>query len=118
MCLGKILLQEPDLLLLDEPTNHLDLDALEWLEGQTLPPQPCVITLQANASAGDGWQHTTIICRSQQVQWCWQGACCALGSRPLMWRLNGSAILPTGDAVLCAAPQAACDIHALQVQGT
>ena len=32
MCLGKILLQEPDLLLLDEPTNHLDLDALEWLE--------------------------------------------------------------------------------------
>ncbi|BDA42998.1 probable energy-dependent translational throttle protein EttA [Coccomyxa sp. Obi] len=36
MCLGKILLQEPDLLLLDEPTNHLDLDALEWLEGYLL----------------------------------------------------------------------------------
>ncbi|KAK9842531.1 hypothetical protein WJX81_004688 [Elliptochloris bilobata] len=33
MCLGKILLADPDLLLLDEPTNHLDLDALEWLEG-------------------------------------------------------------------------------------
>ena len=33
MCLGKILLQDPDLVLLDEPTNHLDLDALEWLEG-------------------------------------------------------------------------------------
>ncbi|KAK9856093.1 hypothetical protein WJX84_006134 [Apatococcus fuscideae] len=33
MCLGKILLQEPDLLLLDEPTNHLDLQAIEWLEG-------------------------------------------------------------------------------------
>ena len=33
MCLGKILLQEPDLLLLDEPTNHLDVDAIEWLEG-------------------------------------------------------------------------------------
>ncbi|KAK7350846.1 hypothetical protein VNO77_09842 [Canavalia gladiata] len=32
MCLGKILLQEPDLLLLDEPTNHLDLDTIEWLE--------------------------------------------------------------------------------------
>lgn len=32
MCLGKILLQEPDLLLLDEPTNHLDLDAIGWLE--------------------------------------------------------------------------------------
>ncbi|PRW33209.1 ABC transporter F family member 5 [Chlorella sorokiniana] len=33
MCLGKILLKDPDLLLLDEPTNHLDLDAIEWLEG-------------------------------------------------------------------------------------
>ncbi|GLI58502.1 hypothetical protein VaNZ11_000233, partial [Volvox africanus] len=33
MCLGKLLLQEPDLLLLDEPTNHLDLDAIQWLEG-------------------------------------------------------------------------------------
>lgn len=32
MCLGKILLQEPDILLLDEPTNHLDLDAIAWLE--------------------------------------------------------------------------------------
>ncbi|XP_027190553.2 ABC transporter F family member 5 [Cicer arietinum] len=32
MCLGKIILQEPDLLLLDEPTNHLDLDTIEWLE--------------------------------------------------------------------------------------
>ena len=36
MCLGKILLQDPDLLLLDEPTNHLDLDALQWLEGRHL----------------------------------------------------------------------------------
>ncbi len=54
MCLGKLLLQEPDLLLLDEvrflrsidvrflmtllnsslqPTNHLDIDAVAWLEG-------------------------------------------------------------------------------------
>ena len=40
MCLGKILLQEPDLLLLDEPTNHLDLDALEWLEGRASPHIP------------------------------------------------------------------------------
>lgn len=32
MCLGKILLQQPDLLLLDEPTNHLDLDTIQWLE--------------------------------------------------------------------------------------
>ena len=40
MCLGKILLADPDLLLLDEPTNHLDLDALEWLEGASQgPPQ-------------------------------------------------------------------------------
>lgn len=36
MCLGKILLQDPDILLLDEPTNHLDLSALEWLEGEHL----------------------------------------------------------------------------------
>ena len=36
MCLGKILLSQPDLLLLDEPTNHLDLDAITWLEGQYL----------------------------------------------------------------------------------
>ena len=37
MCLGKILLSQPDLLLLDEPTNHLDLDAITWLEGKTVP---------------------------------------------------------------------------------
>lgn len=49
MCLGKILLSQPDLLLLDEPTNHLDLDAITWLEGTHLSPvcltflhlQPC-----------------------------------------------------------------------------
>ncbi|KUP09102.1 ABC transporter ATP-binding protein [Bacillus coahuilensis p1.1.43] len=33
VCLGYILLQEPELLLLDEPTNHLDIMAVEWLEG-------------------------------------------------------------------------------------
>lgn len=32
ICLGRMLLSEPDLLILDEPTNHLDLDAVEWLE--------------------------------------------------------------------------------------
>ena len=32
ICLGKILLQTPDILLLDEPTNHLDLETIEWLE--------------------------------------------------------------------------------------
>ncbi|WP_108670460.1 ribosomal protection-like ABC-F family protein [Peribacillus acanthi] len=32
ICLGYMLLQQPDLLLLDEPTNHLDISAVEWLE--------------------------------------------------------------------------------------
>ena len=32
-CLGRLLLEEPDLLLLDEPTNHLDLRSMAWLEG-------------------------------------------------------------------------------------
>ncbi|CAG9622437.1 ribosomal protection-like ABC-F family protein [Sutcliffiella rhizosphaerae] len=32
ICLGFILLQQPDLLLLDEPTNHLDIFSVEWLE--------------------------------------------------------------------------------------
>jgi ATP-binding cassette, subfamily F, member 3 len=32
VCLGLVLLQQPELLLLDEPTNHLDIHAVEWLE--------------------------------------------------------------------------------------
>ena len=32
LCLGRMLLSEPDLLLLDEPTNHLDLRSTAWLE--------------------------------------------------------------------------------------
>ncbi len=32
LCLGRMLLTEPDILLLDEPTNHLDLDSIAWLE--------------------------------------------------------------------------------------
>ena len=31
LCLGRMLLTEPDLLLLDEPTNHLDLKSIAWL---------------------------------------------------------------------------------------
>ena len=32
LCLGRLLLTEPDVLLLDEPTNHLDLKSIAWLE--------------------------------------------------------------------------------------
>ena len=32
LCLGRMLLTDPDLLLLDEPTNHLDLKSTAWLE--------------------------------------------------------------------------------------
>jgi len=32
LCLGRMLLSNPDLLLLDEPTNHLDLKSISWLE--------------------------------------------------------------------------------------
>ena len=32
LCLGRMLLTEPDLLMLDEPTNHLDLKSIAWLE--------------------------------------------------------------------------------------
>ncbi len=32
LCLGRMLLSDPDLLLLDEPTNHLDLKSISWLE--------------------------------------------------------------------------------------
>ncbi len=32
LCLGRMLLSDPELLLLDEPTNHLDLKSISWLE--------------------------------------------------------------------------------------
>ncbi len=35
-CLGRLLLEEPDLLFLDEPTNHLDVRSMSWLEGVLL----------------------------------------------------------------------------------
>jgi hypothetical protein len=50
MCLGKILLQQPDLLLLDEPTNHLDLDAIEWLEGARRCCAPLSVILVLSVS--------------------------------------------------------------------
>ena len=36
LCLGRMLLTEPDVLLLDEPTNHLDLKSIAWLEDYLL----------------------------------------------------------------------------------
>ena len=65
MCLGKILLQDPDLLLLDEPTNHLDLDALEWLEGT---PSISVLCPALACSLSDcGRLHALDLARRLQV---------------------------------------------------
>ena len=62
MCLGKILLADPDLLLLDEPTNHLDLDALEWLEGACQGPHSYLqLHNQASSDAMDR-VHGTSFC--------------------------------------------------------
>ena len=69
MCLGKILLQDPDLLLLDEPTNHLDLDAIEWLEGlrQTTLRSSSICRHECNATDWVPSIHDIVIL-SQQVQ--------------------------------------------------
>ena len=45
LCLGRMLLQEPDLLLLDEPTNHLDLKAISWLEDYLLSYKGAVLVI-------------------------------------------------------------------------
>ena len=68
MCLGKILLQEPDLLLLDEPTNHLDLDALEWLEGQASSPTSLSSCCRPMSIVQRRLVVCSVICRLQQVQ--------------------------------------------------
>ena len=69
MCLGKILLQEPDLLLLDEPTNHLDLDALEWLEGQASPHTSLSSSCRPMSVMQEKLATYSVICRLQQIEW-------------------------------------------------
>ena len=45
LCLGRMLLSEPDLLLLDEPTNHLDLKSIAWLEDYLLAYRGAVLVI-------------------------------------------------------------------------
>ncbi|MBQ9306591.1 MAG: ABC-F family ATP-binding cassette domain-containing protein [Clostridia bacterium] len=45
LCLGRMLLQQPDLLLLDEPTNHLDLKSIAWLENYLLTYRGAVLVI-------------------------------------------------------------------------
>lgn len=45
LCLGRMLLTEPDLLLLDEPTNHLDLKSIAWLENYLLTYKGAVLLI-------------------------------------------------------------------------
>jgi len=45
LCLGRMLLSEPDLLLLDEPTNHLDLKSIAWLEEYLLSYRGAVLVI-------------------------------------------------------------------------
>ena len=59
MCLGKILLQDPNLLLLDEPTNHLDLDAIEWLEGGPMCCRSSPVQTPPFHPSSKLWVHTS-----------------------------------------------------------
>ncbi len=45
LCLGRMLLSNPDLLLLDEPTNHLDLRSIAWLEEYLLSWRGAVLVI-------------------------------------------------------------------------
>ncbi|MBR4459287.1 MAG: ABC-F family ATP-binding cassette domain-containing protein [Clostridia bacterium] len=45
LCLGRMLLTEPDILLLDEPTNHLDLKSIAWLENYLLSWKGAVLLI-------------------------------------------------------------------------
>ena len=45
LCLGRMLLTEPDLLMLDEPTNHLDLKSIAWLEDYLVSFRGAVIVI-------------------------------------------------------------------------
>ncbi len=45
LCLGRLLLSDPDLLLLDEPTNHLDLKSIAWLEDYLLSYRGAVLVI-------------------------------------------------------------------------
>lgn len=59
MCLGKMLLQEPDLLLLDEPTNHLDLDAIQVCAVGCIGPGADTIRVHAALSTNLSQAHCT-----------------------------------------------------------
>jgi ATP-binding cassette, subfamily F, member 3 len=72
MCLGKILLQSPDVLLLDEPTNHLDLDAIEWLEGYVKELAIPTVIVSHDREFLDQVRATTAECWPSH----WMLACC------------------------------------------